>query len=130
MNCPHCHAKNAFRPVYGSSGSSMHYDEQTATETAISGAVCYNCGHWIEAPSPVVEMQYDFSKDKPKPAKTVRRDGLQSFRDAVKLRLPKISHMRSIGYTWNSLSKWMREDGFTISDDALRRHYNKLQNAA
>lgn len=32
----------------------MHYDEQTATETAISGAICYNCGHWAEAkPKPI-----------------------------------------------------------------------------
>ena len=57
MECPHCHAKNPFRAVYGSSGSSMHYDEGNIQATVISGALCYNCGHWIEPKPKLVETR-------------------------------------------------------------------------
>lgn len=57
MECPHCHTKNSFRHVYGSAGSSLHYDEQSPTSTAISGATCYACGHWIEPPPKLVKSR-------------------------------------------------------------------------
>ena len=57
MDCPHCHAKNAFMPVYGAIGSSFNWDSPDAKSDVISGDICYACGHWIEPPPKLVESR-------------------------------------------------------------------------
>ena len=57
MNCPYCHAKNAFIPVYGAIGSSFSWDDPGAQSCVIIGAKCYACGHWIEPPPKLVESR-------------------------------------------------------------------------